>query len=458
MADNKEFQPALRIDLDACTGCTHCMMECPTGAIRIEGGKASIRRNWCVDCAECMKVCPSNAIFVEQNDFNKIFSYKLRVALFPAVFLGQFPEKYSEHEILEALYSLGFTHIFPVEFAIDLIHERMASLISGQKDKPAISPYCPAIVRLIQIRFPDLVGNIMNVRTPIEATAMLYRGQLRGEGHADEDIGLFYVSPCAAKISSLKNHGELGSYINGVLNMDLIFNKVSHALRNKPEGGFEQGGPMPPALSCGEMNWSQTSGEADNFGGRCFAVDEIHNVMEFIEQSELTGDLSEIDFLELRACDRGCVGGVLTPANRFAAAERLYKRSLSHHDATMLYDTADPECIEYLKEHIDTEKTKPMTQLKYPGDITEVLAKMDNADKILALLPGIDCGACGSPGCRSLAEDIVRGEATLPDCVFVQRELERAGKMECGQAFDIVEKVWGKGFLENGKLKPENGK
>ncbi len=40
MADNKEFQPALRIDLDACTGCTHCMMECPTGAIRIEGGKA----------------------------------------------------------------------------------------------------------------------------------------------------------------------------------------------------------------------------------------------------------------------------------------------------------------------------------------------------------------------------------------------------------------------------------
>ncbi len=449
MIDKEQIYHALTVNSDLCTGCTHCMTECPTGAIRIRNGKASIRKEWCVDCAECMKVCPCDAIFVEQNDISKIFSYKQRVALFPSLFLGQFPETFSEQEIFEAIYSLGFTHILPVEFSVDIVHERMAGQIAEREEKPSISPYCPAIVRLIQIRFPDLTGNIMNVKPPVEATALLYREQLRKEGYPDEETGIFYVSPCAAKISSLKSRKDFGSVINGVLNMDFIFNKVYHALQNRPKGGFGHECTMPPSLTCGEMNWSQTSGEADNFVGRCFAVDEIHNVIEFIEQSELTGDLDDIDFLELRACDRGCVGGVLTPANRFVAAERLHKRSLSHLDTTRLYDSMDPECIEYLKDNIDTEQPEPMAQLLYPGSITEVLSKMDTAKRIVAMLPGIDCGACGSPSCRCLAEDIVRGEASMPDCIFVQREQERGGKLDSLRAFGIMEKIWGKDFLDN---------
>lgn len=451
MAEKEEIYHALAVDNNLCTGCTHCMTECPTGAIRIRNGKAAIRKDWCVDCAECMKVCPQDAIFVEQSDLNKIFSYRTRVALFPALFIGQFPETFGEQEIFEAIYSLGFTHILPVEFSVDIVHERMADQITEREEKPAISPYCPAIVRLIQSRFPDYADNIMNVKTPVEATALLLREQLRRDGHADADIGIFYVSPCAAKIAALKSRPDFGTVINGVLNMDFIYNKTYHALQNKPKGGFENKGPMPPPLSCSEMNWSLTSGEADNFGGRCFAVDEIHNVIEFIENSELTGDLDDIDFLEFRACDRGCVGGVLTPANRFMASERLHKRSLAHHDTTKLYDTMAPECIEYLRDNIDTEKPKPMAQLLYPGNITEVLSKMDTAKKIVAMLPGIDCGACGSPSCRCLAEDIVRGEATMTNCMFVRREQERAGKLDSRRAFGIIEEIWGKGFLNRDK-------
>ena len=43
-----------------------------------------------------------------------------------------------------------------------------------------------------------------------------------------------------------------------------------------------------------------------------------------------------------------------------------------------------------------------------------------------AKLPGLDCGTCGAPTCRALAEDIVRGSATLHDCVFAMRD-ELAG-------------------------------
>ena len=37
-------------------------------------------------------------------------------------------------------------------------------------------------------------------------------------------------------------------------------------------------------------------------------------------------------------------------------------------------------------------------------------------------LYGLDCGSCGSPTCRALAEDIVRGYATEDDCIFKLRE------------------------------------
>ena len=88
--EETKFYHALKIDNDRCVGCTHCMTKCPTGAIRIREGKASIRKGWCVDCGECLKACPTEAIYVEQDDFQKIFDYKARVVLVPTVFFGQF--------------------------------------------------------------------------------------------------------------------------------------------------------------------------------------------------------------------------------------------------------------------------------------------------------------------------------------------------------------------------------
>ena len=69
-----DFYHALKVDNELCYGCTHCMMACPTAAIRIENGKAVIIDERCIDCGECMKACPVDAIYVEQDDFKKIFN------------------------------------------------------------------------------------------------------------------------------------------------------------------------------------------------------------------------------------------------------------------------------------------------------------------------------------------------------------------------------------------------
>ena len=47
---------------------------------------------------------------------------------------------------------------------------------------------------------------------------------------------------------------------------------------------------------------------------------------------------------------------------------------------------------------------------------------MGEIDRITEKFPGLDCGSCGAPSCRALAEDVVRGDAKESDCIFVLRE------------------------------------
>ncbi|MDH6311870.1 iron only hydrogenase large subunit-like protein [Parabacteroides sp. PFB2-10] len=440
------FYHALEIDNDLCMGCTRCMTKCPTRAIRIKDGKATIHKDWCVDCGECLKTCPVHAIYVGQDDFQRIFDYTCRVALVPTVFTGQFSKYTTEKEIMSAIYELGFTHIFPVEFTTDMVCREMIRQMENADEKPVISSFCPAIVRLIQVRFPVLVDNILLVKPPVNASATYYHKVLEDEGFTPDEIGIFYVTPCAAKIAALKSEEGYEAAIRGVINMDTLYNKVYHVLKNRPKD-HKSDCELPPSLTKKEMRWSQTGGESKHFPGRSLAIDEIHNVIDFLERMETTDEVRNVDFLELRACSRSCAGGVLTVANRFLTAERMMKRSVNRDKVPMIYAAENIDALAYLKQHIMMPPIPPKPKLLYDGPREEILKKMEQVRNLMCYLPGIDCGACGSPNCRSLAEDIVRHEAQFSDCVFMQRNMEKHGKLDKEHAFRLIEKTWGKDRL-----------
>ena len=45
------------LDPDKCRGCVTCMKRCPTEAIRVRGGKASVAYERCIGCGECIRLC-----------------------------------------------------------------------------------------------------------------------------------------------------------------------------------------------------------------------------------------------------------------------------------------------------------------------------------------------------------------------------------------------------------------
>ena len=44
-----KFYHSVRLDESLCKGCINCIKRCPTEAIRVRGGKASINNKFCID-------------------------------------------------------------------------------------------------------------------------------------------------------------------------------------------------------------------------------------------------------------------------------------------------------------------------------------------------------------------------------------------------------------------------
>lgn len=443
---NTDFHHALAVQNELCIGCTHCMTVCPTQAIRVRKGKAQIIAGRCVDCGECYKACPVSAITVEQDDLGMIFKFPVRVILVPSVLVGQFPRKIMASSIYKALKEIGFTHVYEVESSVDMVVSAGRQHMHEKKERPMISSFCPAIIRLIQVKFPSLVDNIMRVNPPIDMTAMYYREKLKTSGIPEEEIGLFYATPCAAKIAAVKSPvGETESAVTGVINIDFLYNRILKFLTLK----YTETEPpqTDDLLTSRGILWSLTRGEVIHFSGRGLAIDGIKNVNEFLENIE-NEKLDNIDFLELRACDESCAGGILIRGNRFLTVERLKNRAEEFKAREDDRNLKLTEGFLDINEHGFLGNIQPRPMGKLDEDISIALRKMERKRRLMCFLPGFDCAACGAPDCQTLSEDIVKGEAQISHCIFMQQQMIKQNLLSQSQAFRITENIWGAERLE----------
>ncbi len=442
------FYHALQIDEERCIGCSRCMKVCPTEAIRIFGGRAAIQEHRCVDCGKCYEVCPVEAVTIKDDDFEAFRQYKHSVALLPAVFMGQFPDDISVSKVYATLYELGFAHVMEVESAAMVYRDAKERYAKEHPDiRPLISSFCPAIVRLIQIKYPSLAENVMPIKVPLDLSAMYAIEELVSRGIPREEIGLFYITPCAAKVAAVKAPvGEEKSVIDGVINMNSLFNRVYK--RMKDNGKDHQYKPLTrQRLSADAILSTLTNGERRICPAkRSYSIDGIQNVMDFLDKLE-NDEVEGVEFLELRACDQSCAGALLSCDNRFLCGERMYARARKaaerERNGEMPRDREMEKYKEYLIEHSRVDEVQPRSMMVLDSDISKALEKMEKIERMKVHLPQIDCGVCGAPTCEAFATDVVCQQASLHQCVFYRLHLEQAGKMTLHEGRSNMYAVWG---------------
>ncbi len=411
---------SVELDEKLCVGCTACIKRCPTEAIRVRNGRAVILGEKCIDCGLCIKVCTHKAKKACTLKLSTIENYKYKVAIPAPSLYAQFDGITDVNLILTALKHLGFDDVFEVSFAAQAVTAYTNAHLDDPKlKKPAISSACPAVVRLISMRFPSLIGNVQPVIAPVEAAAVAAKNYLLGKGLRREEFGIFFISPCAAKHTyAIDPLGIKKTELDGVISMAEIHLAMFHEIRNvkQPE----------ELMMCDThgVDWALPGGESRGVpSDKVIAVDGVENVIQVLEELE-DGLLEDVEFVEALACTGGCVGGPLTVTNSFVAKGRmrLVQKAMAlmpeHKKRALLFDFKD----------VDFTMSKSLASipsLLLDGDMSTAIKMAEQSRRIREDLPGIDCGSCGAPTCKALAEDIVRGQAHIEDCIFMLREKVR---------------------------------
>lgn len=418
-----EVKHSVTLDPDKCKGCTTCLKHCPTEAIRVRGGRAWIENVRCIDCGECIRVCQNKAKKATYDRFEDFAAYKYKIALPAPALYGQFEDVTDLDAVLSALVECGFDEVFEVARAAEIVSEFTRKYLERHEDlpQPIISSACPVIVRLISIRYPLLLDNVLPVLAPIEVAARIARAEALDKHPelTDDDICVLFISPCPAKVSYVKNPiGVEKSAVNGALSIGEFFFKMRAAMKHMTEEKVQaQSGIIG-------ISWAGTGGESSAlFNEKYLAADGIENVIKVLDEID-NGNIRNLDFVELNACNGGCVGGVLNVENPYIAKARL--QTLRRYLPVSLNRMATRRLPSYEWDKMP----EPEYALRLSEDRHEAMRQMKKIVAIANTLPGIDCGSCGAPNCHALAEDIVKGKASIDDCVFLMKDklIKRCGK------------------------------
>ncbi|MGC9362356.1 MAG: [Fe-Fe] hydrogenase large subunit C-terminal domain-containing protein, partial [Candidatus Syntrophosphaera sp.] len=324
---NKEtkYFHALQVLENNCTGCTACVRVCPTEAIRVRDRKARIDPNRCVDCGDCISACKFHAIIPRSDPLDLIHNFKYKVAIISSSYFGQFTEDVSNSVAKQAILKLGFDEVqeeaMVTEFMVKMIREYIRN---NREKRPILSSSCPTVVRLIQLKYPSLLPNLLHIEAPMSILTRYLREKIQEEkGLAEDDIGIFLIVPCVAHVTAV--HQPEGAYKHlqdGAFSTGMIYSKVREHLKdlqNDPPPDIET---YPKGLT-----WALSGVQADLVDCediRALSVNGVDNVMEILSRVE-DHYLDQYDYIVLRSCTNGCVGGNFNIENPFVAMSRIKK-------------------------------------------------------------------------------------------------------------------------------------
>jgi len=358
---------SLQIKAEGCTQCLRCIRVCPTRAMRVRGTRPQKLDYLCVDCMSCIAACPAGALTVEPTVGQFVAAPECVLVLQPAV-VAQYVPAWSVEDLQEGLRQLGFSKVIVTERAESDLRAAVLEHAQAEGGGPTLSSVCPAVLNLIETRFPSLLRSVAPYLSPLEAV----REELSGRRAT-------FVVLCLAQ-KTLLGMGRGPEEVDAVLPAQME-SKLRPLLKSSRDAAaaVEAAAGEDPRIA------------------RITGMAEVVRVLEEIEN----GDMTEPRVVELYACDEGCFGSPLLREDP-RVSRRYYRTS-----------TAAPLAARAIRRRVALEGRPG---LRLDSTMAGAIQKLAEINRLLQDLPGEDCGLCGSPTCAALAEDIVLGRASADAC------------------------------------------
>jgi len=410
---------SVQVRPDLCEGRMKCMRVCPTQAIRFREGKARIIRERCIDCGECIVACPRGAIIPLTNPFGELTKYRYTIAIPSPALYAQYDRDILPDKILDGLRNIGFSDSFDLaQFCGQVSFAIQEYLRSARGPRPVISNACPVVVRLLQVKYPNLLRNIVPINPPREIAAReIKKAKALQYELPEKDIGAFYLTPCPSKMISIQRpSGDRKSHLDGAIAISDIYGPVLSAMETVAHKSYRKSLENICILGIG---WAMAGGICRTLRLRnSLAVSGLTEIIKVFDDIE-RGKLSDIDYIEAYSCLQGCVGGSLTVENAYVSYNKILKliETLEYEKIKACPDIREVRRLAQGDYFSLESKFEPCPIRPLDEDLSRAIAKRKDKDALFESLPKIDCGVCGAPTCLAFAEDVVRGDSKSEDCI-----------------------------------------
>ncbi|HDL08328.1 MAG TPA: 4Fe-4S dicluster domain-containing protein [Desulfobacteraceae bacterium] len=419
-------------DKDRCIACVHCVRSCPTKSIRIKGGKSVHLVDHCIGCGECIRVCPTGAVSAVTSKLASPEKEEISVALVSPVLFAQFPG-IMPAEVLQGLKQMGFQHVVDMSYFLELFlcaaEEYIIRNRTTRKSPwPLISPVCPVVVRLIAFKFPSLLPNILPIIRPLALMVREVKQLIaRQYGVKEKSVAQYYINPCPTMLApSRTSIKQKRLYVGRALGINDVYAELNRQIEKikSSDAPHFQKDLFDHGTTGSSLIWCLSGGEIANMNiEHALAVSGLKETITYLEKIEM-GLFKNIEYIEFRTCPEGCLGGTLTAIDKYLAKSVVQKmiikcgikKRVSRKDMLQSYEEGWflPETSTLRLERLFGEEKEPLS-----------IDSLHKIEKILAMIKGKDCSACGAPDCKTFAEDVVRGKASLNDCLVIRARGKR---------------------------------
>ena len=219
-------------DEELCVKCGACKNVCKFN-VGVYGNYdiGKVDKAICINCGQCSLVCPTESI-CEVKDYLKVKelmkSDKVKVFQVAPAVRSSLGEEFGmelgtnvEGKIVTSLKLLGADYVFDTTFGADLtVMEEASELvdrIKNGKKLPMFTSCCPSWVKFVEIFYPEFISNLSTCKSPILMQGSIIKNYFSRLNDIDrENIISIAVTPCTAKKYEIRRD-EFGDDVDYVI-------------------------------------------------------------------------------------------------------------------------------------------------------------------------------------------------------------------------------------------------